>query len=148
MDIKTQIQQEAEKRSTVTVKGAKPWEQINHSKRKALKDFGAWLDTEIVQPLRKENEGLKEKAELMEKYAGEWQDKFLTNEAMWKHHLSLSEGEIERLKGALRSVAYPIKHLQDGLKEDERLDGMMAIQLSNDTQYLKGLAQKALEHNL
>lgn len=46
---------------------------------------------------------------------------------------------------ALKAIARPIQHLQSQLKEGEGLDGIIALQLSNDADYLKGIAKKALE---
>lgn len=51
----------------------------------------------------------------------------------------------ERMKEALEKIAYPIEHLQKNLKEGEKLDGVHAVALSNDVEYLKFTAKKALK---
>jgi len=45
---------------------------------------------------------------------------------------------------ALQAIRNPIAHFQQQLKDGEKLDGMYAVQLSNDAGYLKSIADKAL----
>lgn len=46
---------------------------------------------------------------------------------------------------ALERITEPIKHMLSDLKEGEQLNGQYTIQLSNDPEYLKSIARKALE---
>lgn len=53
----------------------------------------------------------------------------------------------ERLKiaiKALQDISDPIAALERNLKKGERLNGMAAVQLSNDPYYLRKIAEKAL----
>lgn len=45
---------------------------------------------------------------------------------------------------ALKEIVNPIQFMRDRLRADERLNGMMAIQISNNPNYLKEIARKAL----
>lgn len=45
---------------------------------------------------------------------------------------------------ALKDIIDPIGSFQRGLKEGETINGLMAIRLSEDHNYLKEIAQKAL----
>jgi hypothetical protein len=45
---------------------------------------------------------------------------------------------------ALRDIAYPIDGLRRQLKVGEQLAGIAAVSLSNDSNYLKQIALKAL----
>ncbi len=57
-----------------------------------------------------------------------------------------AQKETERLREALEQIAFPIKHLQqEAEREGAKLDGAMAIALSNDANWLKNIAKKALE---
>jgi hypothetical protein len=60
------------------------------------------------------------------------------------NNLTRLQSENERLKSALEQIAEPIGWMQKNLKEGERLDGGYAIMLSNDANYLKGIARAAL----
>lgn len=54
--------------------------------------------------------------------------------------------ENEKMREALKSIAFPVAHLQsEAAKEGATLDGNYAIQLSNDPAYLKQLAENALK---
>lgn len=46
---------------------------------------------------------------------------------------------------SLQRIIEPIKYMRDELKEGEQLNGHYAIQLSNDPEYLKGIAREALQ---
>lgn len=49
---------------------------------------------------------------------------------------------------ALEKIAYPIKHFQEQAeKEGCKLDGRAAIALSNDANWLKGIAIAAIQQN-
>jgi uncharacterized protein YicC (UPF0701 family) len=50
----------------------------------------------------------------------------------------------QRAKEALEEIVNPIKFMRDRLKEGEQLNGMFAVQLSNDASHLKEIAQIAL----
>lgn len=52
--------------------------------------------------------------------------------------------DVEKLAEALQEIINPIEKMRKDLKEDERLEGMYAVQLSNDANYLKSIAKKAL----
>jgi len=70
----------------------------------------------------------------------------------------ISEGYVEKakydeavrqrdeLREALERIANPIAYMERNLKEDERLNGMMAIQISNNAEYLKGIADAAIKN--
>jgi len=57
------------------------------------------------------------------------------------------QARVEELEKALGKIAYPIKTLEAELKEGEQLNGVAAIQLSNDANYLKQIAKNALINN-
>ena len=62
--------------------------------------------------------------------------------------LDLLDGERERIKvleAALYKIAYPIKYLQSNLKEGEQLNGVMALELADNSSWLKEIARAALE---
>lgn len=46
---------------------------------------------------------------------------------------------------ALKQIANPIGHLKANLKEGEVLNGQQAILLSENPNYLKGIAEQALD---
>lgn len=52
--------------------------------------------------------------------------------------------EVTKLVEALEGIINPIQFIQERLREGERLDGMVAVQLANDAEYLKGIAKAAL----
>lgn len=54
------------------------------------------------------------------------------------------QNEIDNIKLALKEIESPISFMQDRLQEGEKLNGMMAIELSKDHNYLKGIARKVL----
>ena len=45
----------------------------------------------------------------------------------------------------LKEIVDPIKVMKESLKEGETLNGMMAIQISNDSNYLKNIAITTLK---
>ena len=45
---------------------------------------------------------------------------------------------------ALKDIVDPISSFQRNLKEGETINGLMAVKLSEDHNYLKDIAQKAL----
>lgn len=49
-----------------------------------------------------------------------------------------------RLVEALEEITNPIKAMESRLKEGERLDGISAIRIAYDVEYLKQIATKAL----
>lgn len=51
----------------------------------------------------------------------------------------------EELLEALQKIQNPVAYLQNSLKEGERLDGVMAVALSNDANWLKEIARKAID---
>lgn len=63
--------------------------------------------------------------------------KFIDNE-------SLKASDFERMKEALEEIANPIDYFQKELKEG-KIDSRKAIALSNDAEYLKFTAKKALK---
>jgi hypothetical protein len=52
---------------------------------------------------------------------------------------------IKVLEDALNKIAYPIKYLQSNLKEGEQLNGVMALELADNSNWLKEIAREALE---
>lgn len=54
------------------------------------------------------------------------------------------QGNADVLVKALERISHPIMHLRTDLKEGEQLNGQYAMQLSNDPEYLKGIAREAL----
>lgn len=52
--------------------------------------------------------------------------------------------ETVRLRRALEEVAYPIKAMESRLKPDEKIDGVTAVALANNAEYLRSIALKAL----
>lgn len=58
---------------------------------------------------------------------------------------TIANGLTEAQRDALEEIADPIGHMQQRAKEEGRkIDGHMAIVLSNDAEYLKGIARNAL----
>jgi hypothetical protein len=54
--------------------------------------------------------------------------------------------EVERLREALQTIAFPVKHFQqEAEKAGATLDGEMVMALSNDAGWMKDVARKALE---
>lgn len=59
--------------------------------------------------------------------------------------ISQLQEEVERLRSALDEIAYPIKYMQMRARESgAELNGIMAVQLSESSSHLKGIALKAL----
>jgi hypothetical protein len=53
-----------------------------------------------------------------------------------------------KLVEALKGIANPIRHFQETVeREGMQLNGQMAVQLSNSADYLKEIAEKAIEQN-
>ena len=52
---------------------------------------------------------------------------------------------IKVLEDALKKIAYPIKYLQSNLKEGEQLNGVMALELADNSSWLKETAREVLE---
>lgn len=52
--------------------------------------------------------------------------------------------ENERLKAALEEIVDPIKAMKEKLKDGEKLNGLYAVDLSNNANYLKRIAENAL----
>lgn len=77
-------------------------------------------------------------------------------ESIWTDHVEplLStvkrlQEENERYKSALNKIVNPIHYLQEeAKKQDASLNGMMAIQLSRDHEWLRSIALKALESSV
>ena len=53
----------------------------------------------------------------------------------------------DELREALKNIANPIAYMESRLQEGERLNGMMALQLGNSPEYLKGIAEQALKNS-
>lgn len=52
----------------------------------------------------------------------------------------------EKYREALEKIAYPITHLQkEAAKEGCKLDGVAAVSLAKDSNWLSSIAKKALE---
>lgn len=59
--------------------------------------------------------------------------------------LAEAQGRITTLEAALNNIVYPIKYLQDKANlEGAQIDGIYAIGLSVDAEFLKGIAKEAL----
>ncbi len=57
-------------------------------------------------------------------------------------------GECQRLREALRKIADPIASMRsDAEAQGAKLNGMMAVQLAADANYLKGIAAEALKES-
>ena len=56
----------------------------------------------------------------------------------------LFDSQTKIYKEALKEIESPISFMQDRLQEGEKLNGIMAIELSKDHNYLKGIARKVL----
>lgn len=54
------------------------------------------------------------------------------------------QSENERLKAALEEIVDPIKAMKEKLKDGEKLNGLYAVDLSNNANYLKRIAENAL----
>ena len=52
----------------------------------------------------------------------------------------------DELKEALDRIADPIAYMERNLKEGERLDGMMAMHIANNPEYLKKIAEAAIKN--
>ena len=55
---------------------------------------------------------------------------------------------ISKYKEALIKIANPLKWMQDHLKEGETINGMMAIRLCGDANYLSNIAKEVLESDI
>lgn len=55
--------------------------------------------------------------------------------------------EVEKLRLALADIADPISAWRRDLKDDERLDGAMAVHLANDPETYRSMARDALQPN-
>lgn len=55
------------------------------------------------------------------------------------------EAEVERLREALESIANPIGYMVKTMPEGHKLDGMMAVMMSQNHAYLQNLAKDALK---
>lgn len=53
--------------------------------------------------------------------------------------------ELETAKLALKEIINPVHYMQERLQKGESLNGLMAIQLAKDPEYLRNIAKKALE---
>ena len=49
-----------------------------------------------------------------------------------------------KLVQALEEISSPIRFMRERLEEGEQLNGVMAVQLAQDAEYLKGIAIAAL----
>ena len=47
---------------------------------------------------------------------------------------------VQRLVDALEEIIHPVRFMQERLEEGERLNGMVAVQLAEDAEYLRGIA--------
>lgn len=54
------------------------------------------------------------------------------------------EKERDNYKEALQEIVYPIDFMRRRLKDGEQLNGLYAMELSNDVWYLKNIAKKSL----
>ena len=45
---------------------------------------------------------------------------------------------------ALEEIIHPVRFMKERLEEGERLNGMVAVQLAKDAEYLRDIARKAL----
>lgn len=92
MDIKTQIQQEAEKRYD-------PDAVISSIGCNAFQEGAEWLDTEIVQPLRKENKTLERVLDYERQLAKEKLDELQSQLSLSEGRVIILEGFVEFLRG-------------------------------------------------
>lgn len=55
------------------------------------------------------------------------------------------EDEVKRLREALQAIAFPMQHMIDQAEaKGYKIDGRMAVQLSESPAYLMGIAKEAL----
>lgn len=62
-----------------------------------------------------------------------------------REYMISCEERINELTNSLQSIAFPIRYMESQLQEGERLNGAATVQLSNDPEYLKGLAKDVLK---
>jgi hypothetical protein len=60
------------------------------------------------------------------------------------YKISNYKDEIKKYKESLKEIESPISFMRNRLQEGEELNGIMAIELSKDHNYLKGIARKVL----
>lgn len=48
------------------------------------------------------------------------------------------------LEEALKEILYPVRYMQERLEEGMQLNGLAAVQLANDAEYLRDIAKRAL----
>ncbi len=61
-----------------------------------------------------------------------------------QEHVETLEAELAECRAILEKIADPVHAMQRELPEGARLNGAMAVALSNDPNYLKGLAKAGL----
>lgn len=59
--------------------------------------------------------------------------------------ISRLKAENERLRGALSEIVSPISYMQNRLKEGEQLNGIYAVKLADDANYLRGIAVNVIK---
>lgn len=72
-------------------------------------------------------------------------DKYIELESYRTQSTEVKTQGAEELLEALQKIQNPVAYLQNSLKEGERLDGVMAVALSNDANWLKEIARKAID---
>jgi hypothetical protein len=77
-----------------------------------------------------------------EQSCGEWDDKTIREDAV--KVAAFVRKESVALVRALEEIAYPIRAMQDRLKLDEKLDGIAAVAVANNADYLRAIALHAL----
>lgn len=59
--------------------------------------------------------------------------------------LYIEAGLVQGLVDALEEIIHPVQFMQERLEEGEQLNGMVAVQLADDAEYLRDIAIAALE---
>lgn len=63
----------------------------------------------------------------------------------WQAATALQDARVREMEEALEAIIHPIRHLQkEAEREGHKLDGMMAVVLAKDTEFLKSIARQAL----
>lgn len=79
-------------------------------------------------------------------YAVAMQPKYVGN-VQWSEDAALIVRAVNShnaLVKALEEIAYPIKAMEARLKPDEKINGVMAVALANNAEYLRSIALAAL----
>lgn len=113
--------------------------------------YGYSLASEKLKEKDEEISRLKADIELANSGRSEYFRMF--NEGLHKIESLISENaklkaENDRLRGALSEIVSPISYMQNRLKEGEQLNGIYAVKLADDANYLRGIAANAIDDQI